>query len=115
MPEQAATKLYLKLKEYCRTTGMSPSTVERRIRDGSITCLQLGGRKTLRLFAVSDLMAKADRTASLSTADESAKGDGAVVHSRHAATPTNQRRPLAKWKRELDALQVCSRNPTPKK
>lgn len=46
---------FLSLSEFSRLTGLSPSTIRRRVRDGSIRALQPGGRRTRLLFTVSAL------------------------------------------------------------
>lgn len=120
MPEQEATRRFLKLKELCLVTGMSPSTVERRLRDGSISCIQPGGSKTLRLFDLFALTRAVNAAATIFAASESAQRDTEPPQTRGTSapvalqSPTNQRGPGPKWKRELGTLQICNRNPDSK-
>ncbi len=107
-------RLYVKLPEYCRLTGLSPSTVERRIRDGSIACCQPGGRKKQRLFDVSALknVVNTTGTSSAAVAPTDAEADlvatASPCMSVSPPSVTSQRGPGPKWKRELDALQICT-------
>jgi hypothetical protein len=42
---------YLDLKQFSELSGLSPSTVRRRVRDGSLSAFQPGGRGKKLLFA----------------------------------------------------------------
>lgn len=44
-------KRYLTLAELVLTSGLSASTIRRRVRDGSISAIQPGGHRTKLLFA----------------------------------------------------------------
>jgi excisionase family DNA binding protein len=48
--EASTTPRMLSLEEVVRLTGLSDSTVRRRVRDGSIKAVQPGGRRTRLLF-----------------------------------------------------------------
>lgn len=107
----AITRQYLKLPEFCRLTGLSKSTVRRRVRDGSIRVEQLGGPKHILLFSI-DALAQASRPlhSSSRTADSSkdhlVRLQGADAVNAPANGDTNQGGPGPKWKRELAALQM---------
>ena len=114
MSERETSKQYLKLPEFCRFTGLSPSTVRRRVRDGSIPCFQPGGPDHVLLFEI-DALKHAPSTPRTSPSDaDSPKGEGDRLHGPDAGQPaaaqnhTNQRGPGSKWKRELDTLQICT-------
>ena len=105
------TKQYLALPKFCYLTGLSASTVRRRVRDGSISSLQPGGRKTKLLFAIDAIAGGCHAD---STATNPSKPEGIPVDKAEsflpATPPTNSelhgRGP--KWKRELAALQICT-------
>ena len=46
---------YLKLKDFVARSGLSESTVRRRVRDGSLTAVQVGGKGKKLLFPVDGL------------------------------------------------------------
>ena len=104
----------MKLPEFCRLTGLSKSTVRRRVRDGSIRVEQLGGPKHILLFAT-DALKHASSTPRTTPSDaESPKAEGDRLHGPDAGQPaaaqnhTNPRGPGPKWKRELDAIQIST-------
>jgi len=47
---QTTPTRYRTLKEYVQHTGLSESTIRRRVRDGSLPFLQLGGRNKMILL-----------------------------------------------------------------
>lgn len=108
------TRLYVKLPEYCRLTGLSASTVRRRVRDGSIPYFQPGGPDHVLLFATDALMHASSTPRTSPSVAESPKAEGERLHGPDAGQPaaaqnhTNQRGPGPKWKRELDAFQICT-------
>jgi len=108
------TRLYLKLPEFCRLTGLSASTVRRRVSDGSIPVKQPGGPNHILLFATDALMHASSTPRTSPSVADSPKAEGDRLHGPDADQPsvdhnyTNQRGPGPKWKRELDALQFCT-------
>ena len=106
---------YLKLPEFCRLTGMSESTVRRRVRDGSIACYQPGGLNHLLLFDVTALTHASNACRAKPTVTDSATTEGDVLHDQDAGASatapkhTDQRGPGPKWKRELAAFELCTR------
>ena len=108
------TRRYLKLPEFCRLTGLSASTVRRRVREGSIPVEQPGGPKHLLLFGI-DALEHAPKTSHASlTATDSQEADGDHRHGPVADQPSvdhsdsYQRGPGPKWKRELAAFQIST-------
>ena len=105
-------KRYLTLTEFCRLTGLSASTVRRRVRDGSIPCLQPGGRKRILLFEGDALnrMTGVGNVTRAVTAPATIEGNVAhspeIVTSATTPTTTDRRGPVPKWKRDLAALQT---------
>lgn len=51
MSGQSQLTSYLTLKQFCQHTRLSVSTVRRRVKDGTIPVLQLGGRRKKLWFA----------------------------------------------------------------
>lgn len=108
------TRLYLKLPEFCRLTGLSASTVRRRVRDGSIPCFQPGGPDHVLLFKIDALKHASSSPRTSPSGADSPKVDGDRLHGPDAVQPvaaqshTNQRGPGPKWKRELDAFQIST-------
>lgn len=120
MSGREASKLYVKLPEFCRLTGLSPSTVHRRVRDGSIACYQPGGPGHLLLFEVTALTHTSNTCRAKSTVTDSATTEGDVLHDLETGTSvttpkhTDQRGPRPKWKRDLAALEFCTPQSTNK-
>lgn len=54
-PHQSFGKPFLTLKEFSQTTGLSQSTIRRRVKDGSIKVIQLGGKRCRILFPIQAL------------------------------------------------------------
>ena len=52
---QATNSRFLTLKEFARLAGISESTVRRRVRDGSLPVVQLGGKNKKLLFPIDAL------------------------------------------------------------
>lgn len=105
---------YLKLPEYCQLTGMSASTVRRRVRDGSIACYQPGGPNHLLLFdaaAISHLpkthLANPNEADSTGT-DGNVGRDPQIDQSGMSPKHRDQRGNGPKWKRELAALAIST-------
>jgi len=53
--QELETKRFLSLDEVVQLSGLSASTLRRRVRDGSIVAVQPGGRRTRLLFDAESL------------------------------------------------------------
>jgi hypothetical protein len=51
MAMDGIAKQFLKIREFSRISGLSVSTIRRRVRDGSIPAIQPGGAGKVILFA----------------------------------------------------------------
>jgi len=56
LPPPAKTSQFLTLKEFATHTGMSESTIRRRVRDKSLHAVQLGGKGKKLLFPIDALI-----------------------------------------------------------
>ena len=65
---------YLKFKEFTLRSGLSESTIRRRVRDGSLPAIQVGGKGKKLLFAENALEQTSNRM-------PAATSDSAVVSS----------------------------------
>src|SRR4051794_28418383 len=78
---------YVSLKEFSRLTGLSLTTLRRRVKDGSLPCKQLGGRRC-RLLIPRDALETLDKSvaATSSDAELATTTDGSIL----PATTTRQ-------------------------
>lgn len=53
--QEHGERRFLTVDEVARVTGLSASTIRRRVRDGSITAVQPGGRRKRLLFDAESL------------------------------------------------------------
>ena len=103
----------LKIKDACARTGLSESTIRRRISDGSLPAYQLGGSgHAIRIeldalkYAVKHRRASASKTVANQSDGESVLCPDSAPTTTEP-DPTKQRRsPGPKWKRELAALEI---------
>ena len=77
------TGRFLSIEELSLQSGLSISTIERRVKDGSIPVIQPGGRRTRKLFradVLEQLASQAPSSASCSTGPASSTPGENVRH-----------------------------------
>jgi hypothetical protein len=60
-----AQKQFLSRKEFGEVTGLSPSSVDRRLRDRLVPCVKYGRRVLIPMAFVEEMKAKADEHVAL--------------------------------------------------
>jgi excisionase family DNA binding protein len=94
MDESSDKKSYLDIKELAAATGLSISTLRRRVRDGSLPAIQLGGKSKVLRFSprlIAELFAHGTTPPEVSPreADKSDKPLGGVATERPSANKPN--------------------------
>ncbi len=107
MPELSSVNQVLrkciKLKDVCQMTGLSASTIRRRVRDGSLPAVQLGGRGCRLLFDLVAIQGLASSSSAVQAASEIAlQGNPESDSQRSPATEgaVVSRKPRAHWPAE---------------
>lgn len=100
----ARERRYVSIAEFVRLTGLSDSTIRRRIRDGSLSAVQLGGRGTEWLIPGDALeqLARPQRESACAVPGESCdRAKDAAPHPPDPPTPTRpaRRGPKPTWQR----------------
>lgn len=93
---QNTARAYLTLAELCEQSGLSESTIRRRVKDGSLPAFQPGGRRKRLLFPADVL--QRPQTCPLTTLADSVATTDERGHQRASKPPAG---PKPRWKSKL--------------